>query len=99
VSKPKQRSLDVEIYDQKYTVVLQTSMDDGEVRSLANELDARMREIAAVASSPDSLKLAVLTALHLIQEHRQLKKHCEQNETLIRTKTVEWSRKLEQVLK
>ena len=99
MSKPKQRSLSVEIYDQKYTVVLQTSLDEDEVRSLANELDGRMRDIAAVASSADSLKVAVLTALHLIQEHRQLKKHCEQNETLIRTKTVEWSRKLEQVLK
>ena len=99
MSKPKQRSLDVEIYDQKYTILLQTAMDEDEVRSLANELNVRMRDIAAAASSPDSLKVAVLTALHLIQEHRQLKKHCEQNDTLIRTKTVEWSRKLEQVLK
>ena len=98
MSKPKPRSIDVEIYDQKYTIVLQTAMDEREVRALASELDGRMREIAAVASSADSLKVAVLTALHLVQEFRELKKNCEKNDALIRTKTNEWSRTLEQVL-
>ncbi len=98
MSKAKPRAIDVEIYDQKYTIVLQTAMEDGEVRALAEELDGRMREIAAVASSADSLKVAVLTALHLLQEYRELKQNCEKNDTFIRTKTVEMSRRLEQIL-
>ena len=98
MSKAKQRAIDVEIYDQKYSIVLQTAIEEGEVRKLAAELDSRMREIAAVASSADSLKVAILTALHFAQEYRELKKHCERNDALIRSKTVEWSRTLEQVL-
>ena len=99
MSKPKSRSIDVEIYDQKYTILLQKDMDEGEVRSLADELDSKMREIAKAAGSPDSLKVAILAALHLAQEYRDLQKTDERNDTLIRTKTVELSRFLEQVLK
>jgi cell division protein ZapA (FtsZ GTPase activity inhibitor) len=51
-----------------------------------------MRDLAAQSNTADSLKVAVLTALHLAQEHRELQRSCEQ-------KTDEWSRALEQVLK
>lgn len=88
MSKAKPHPIDVEIYDQKYTIVLQTSLKEDDVRTLAAEVDMRMREIAAVASTADSLKIAVLTALHLAQELRD-----------IQQKTTEWSRALEQVLK
>ena len=99
MSKPKSRPIEVEIYDQKYTIVLQTPLDEAAVRAIAEEVDTRMREIAAVASTADSLKVAVLTALHLAQEFHELKKNCEQDEALINTKTAEWLRTLEQVLK
>jgi len=99
MSKAKSQPIDVEIYDQKYSIVLQTAIDEADVRSLALEIDARMREISRVASTADSLKVAVLAALHLAQELRELKRNCERNDAVIRTKTVEWSRALEQVLK
>jgi len=51
-----------------------------------------MRDIAAQANTADSLKVAVLTALHLAQEYRELQRNCDK-------KTTEWSRALEQVLK
>jgi len=51
-----------------------------------------MRDLAAQSNTADSLKVAVLTALHLAQEHHELQRSCEQ-------KTDEWSRALEQVLK
>ena len=88
MSKAKSHPIDVEIYDQKYTIVLQTTLKEDDVRTLAAEVDSRMREIAAVASTADSLKIAVLTALHLAQELRD-----------IQQKTTEWSRTLEQLLK
>jgi cell division protein ZapA len=88
VSKAKPHPIDVEIFDQKYSIVLQTCLSEHEVRSLAAEVDSRMREIAAVASTADSLKIAVLTALHFAQELRD-----------INQKTSEWSHALEQVLK
>ena len=97
--KPKPRPIDVEIYDQKYTIVLQSPLEEDEVRALADEVDLRMRDIASVASTADSLKIAVLTALHLAQELRELKKNCARNDALIKTKTSEWTHALEQVLK
>jgi cell division protein ZapA (FtsZ GTPase activity inhibitor) len=86
------RTIEVEIYDQKYSIVLKTAMPESEVRKIAEEIDGRMREIAAQANTPDSLKVAILTALHLAQEYRQLQRNCEE-------KTSEWSRALEQVLR
>jgi cell division protein ZapA len=99
VPKPKPRPIDVEIYDQKYTLVLQARLDEDEVRSLADEVDQRMRELASVASTADSLKIAVLTALHLAQELRELRKDCDRSDALINSKALEWSRTLEQILK
>ena len=92
MSRARSRTVDVVIYDQKYSIVLKSSVPESEVRKLAEEVDARMRDIAAQANTPDSLKVAVLTALHLAQEYRELQRNCEQ-------KTDEWSRALEQLLK
>ena len=92
MSKLRPRTVDVEIYDQKYSIVLKSSLSESEVRRLAEEVDARMRDLAAQSNTADSLKVAVLTALHLAQEHHELQRSCEQ-------KTDEWSRALEQVLK
>jgi cell division protein ZapA len=92
LSKVKPRTIDVEIYDQKYSIVLKTSLPEAEVRRLAEEVDERMRDIASQANTADSLKVAVLTALHLAQEFRELQRNCEQ-------KSDEWTRALEQVLK
>jgi len=99
VSQPKPQPIEVEIYDQRYAIVLKEPLAESDVRSLADEVDARMREIAAVAGTADSLRVAVLTALHLAQEIRELKKHYEDSDVLIQTKTNEWARTLESVLK
>ena len=92
MSKVKPRTIEVEIYDQRYSIVLKTAMSDSEVRRVAEDVDARMRNIAAQANTADSLKVAVLTALHLAQEYRELQQNC-------REKTDRWSQALEQVLK
>ena len=92
MSKIKPRTIDVDIYDQKYSIVLKSSLAEAEVRELAEEIDVRMRNIASQANTPDSLRVAILTALHLAQEYRELQRNCEQ-------KTDEWSRALEQVLR
>jgi cell division protein ZapA (FtsZ GTPase activity inhibitor) len=92
LSKVKGRTVDVEIYDQNYSIILKMPLSDNEVRELAAEVDGRMRDIAAQTNTPDSLKVAVLTALHLAQEYRELRDRCEQ-------KTDDLSRALEAVLK
>jgi cell division protein ZapA len=92
LSKARPRTVEVEIYDQKYSIVLKTALPESEVRKLAEEVDERMREIAAHANTADSLKVAVLTALHLAQERRELQRNCEE-------KADRWSQALEAVLK
>jgi len=97
LSKPRPRTIDVEIYDQKYSIVLKSDMSETDFRELADLVDARMREIASVASTPDSLKIAVLTALHLAQELREHQAFAEQ-EKILCSKSDKWSRALEQLL-
>lgn len=92
MSKVKARPVEVEIYDQKYSILLKTPLSENEVRKLAAEVDARMRDIAAQAQTPDSLRVAILTALHLAHEYKELRKRCDQ-------KTEDLSRALEAVLK
>jgi len=98
LAKPRPRTIDVEIYDQKYSIVLKSDIQEAEVRRIADDVDGRMREISAVANIPDSLKIAVLTALHLAQELRELRRSSEQNEVIIRKKSDEWTHALEQLL-
>jgi len=78
LSKPKLRTVDVEIYDQRYSIVLKTPLPESEVRKLADHVDNRMREIAAQAQTPDSLKVAILTALHLAHEYKELEQSYDQ---------------------
>ena len=92
MSKSRPRTIEVQIYDQRYSIVLKSAMPESEVLKLADEIDERMRNIAAQANTADSLKVAVLTALHLAQEYRELQRSCEE-------KTGQWSRALDQVLK
>ena len=92
MSKAKPRTIEVEIYDQKYSIVLKTLLPEADVRELADDVDSRMREIAARANTPDSLKVAILTALHIAQEYKELLQKCDQ-------KTEQLSRALEAVLK
>ena len=92
MSRAKPQTIDVEIYDQKYSIVLKTPLPETEIRKLAEEVDSRMREIAIQANTPDSLKVAILTALHLAQEYKELRQRCDQ-------KTEEFSLALEAILK
>jgi cell division protein ZapA (FtsZ GTPase activity inhibitor) len=99
LSKAKPQTIEVDIYDQKYSIVLRSAIEASEVRKLAEEVDSRMRELSAASNSPDSLKVAILTALHLAQEYHELQRKCEQNDALIQSKSDEWTQALEQVLK
>ena len=92
MSKAKQRTIQIEIYDQRYSLVLKTHVEESEVQKLADDVDTRMREIASGANTADSLKVAILTALHLAQDYGELKgKYDRRAEECIRA--------LDQVLK
>jgi cell division protein ZapA (FtsZ GTPase activity inhibitor) len=62
--------VEIEVYDQTYPLRLATSAEREDVLKLAEEVDLRMREIAKQTGTVDSLKVAILTALHLAQDAR-----------------------------
>ena len=97
--KGKSRSIEIEIYDQKYSLLLSSFVEEAEVRTLATEVDLKMRDIADKTRTADSLKVAILTALHLAEEYRELKRQSERNEALLFSKSDEWAHALDQVLK
>ncbi|MBM3790402.1 MAG: cell division protein ZapA [Acidobacteria bacterium] len=59
-------SVQVRIYDREYA--LRTSDERRRLIELGNALDKRMREVAEASGSVDTLKVAILTALGLIDE-------------------------------
>ncbi|HUY94421.1 MAG TPA: cell division protein ZapA [Terracidiphilus sp.] len=58
----------VQIYDQTYHL---SGQDADHIRSLAEQVDARMRAVAAQGRTVDSLRVAVLAALNLADELSQ----------------------------
>jgi cell division protein ZapA len=60
----------VEIYDQVYHL---SGQDTEHIRELAAMVDAKMRAVAAVGHTADSLRVAVLAALNLADELSQVR--------------------------
>jgi cell division protein ZapA len=60
----------VEIYDQVYHL---SGQDAEHIRELAAMVDAKMRAVAAVGHTADSLRVAVLAALNLADELSQMR--------------------------
>lgn len=69
---PDARLVQVEIFGQPYR--LRADEDAEYVESLAAYVDGRMREVARQTKAVDSLKVAVLTALNIADDHHQLKR-------------------------
>jgi cell division protein ZapA len=65
MENPTSSYITVEIYDQTYHLFGQ---DAEHIRSLAAQVDAKMRAVAAQGRTVDSLRVAVLAALNLADE-------------------------------
>ncbi len=60
----------VQIYDQTYHL---SGQDADHIRALAEQVDAKMRAVAAQGRTVDSLRVAVLAALNLADELSQFR--------------------------
>ena len=85
--KDKGDIVDIEIYDQRYPLRLKTPAERDEILKLAEVVDHRMREISEQTGTVDSLKVAILTALHLAEETRQKDGGSKKLESAVRTGT------------
>lgn len=82
----------VEIYDQLYHL---SGQDPQQIRELAAIVDAKMRAVAALGHTADSLRVAVLAALNLADEISQVR---SSDPTLGRERAASLSVLLDEVL-
>ncbi len=87
----------VEIYDQFYQI--KGAIETDYVKELAAYVDKKMREIAQGSKTVDSLKVAVLAALNIVDELFQERDRSRKFESIIYDKSLECSRQLDQLLK
>ncbi len=91
------QSIRVEIYNQTYNI--RSDGDNEYIMRLAEYVDGKMREISSGTLTVDSLKVAILAALHIADEYHQLKNHQEQNDAQLASRSAECTEMLDRVLR
>src|SRR5437763_10701031 len=87
----------VEIYNQTYNI--RSDGDSEYVIGLAEFVDSRMREISSGTLTVDSLKVAILAALHIADELHRLKQTHEEADAQLATRSAECAEMLDKLLK
>ena len=91
------QSIRVEIYNQTYNI--RSDGDSEYLTKLADFVDSRMREISSGTLTVDSLKVAILAALHIADEFYQLKHSQAQTDAQLASRSAECAEMLDRVLK
>ena len=92
-----EQSIRVEIYNQTYNI--RSDGDNEYIMRLAEYVDGKMREISSGTLTVDSLKVAILAALHIADEYHQLKNQQEQSDAQLASRSAECAEMLDRVLK
>lgn len=87
----------VEIYNQTYNI--RSDGDTEYIIQLAEFVDGRMREISSGTLTVDSLKVAILAALHIADELHRLKNMHEQADSQLAARSAECAEMLDRLLK
>src|SRR5882672_5252718 len=90
-------TIKVEIYNQTYNI--RSDGDTEYIIQLAEFVDSRMREISSGTLTVDSLKVAILAALHIADELHRLKETHEQADAQLATRSAECAEMLDRLLK
>ena len=96
-SEQAAQSIRVEIYNQTYNI--RSDGDNEYIMRLAEYVDGKMREISSGTLTVDSLKVAILAALHIADEFHQLKRVQEQTDQMLASRSAECAEMLDRVLK
>lgn len=91
------QSIRVEIYNQTYNI--RSDGDNDYIMQLAEYVDGKMREISSGTLTVDSLKVAILAALHIADEYHQLKNQQQQSDSQLASRSAECAEMLDRVLK
>jgi cell division protein ZapA (FtsZ GTPase activity inhibitor) len=98
MSQRAAQTVRVEIFNQVYAI----RAEDGDVartQALAAKVDKHMRDIAQQLATADSLKVAILAALHLAAEVNQAHEKFDELNQDIAKRSAEYVEVLDQVLK
>lgn len=87
----------VEIYNQTYNI--RSDGNSEYVTQLAEFVDHRMREISSCTLTVDSLKVAILAALHIADELHRLKNLHEQTDAQLASRSGECAEMLDRLLR
>ena len=88
------KGIRVEIYDRVYQ--LRSEAEESYTRRLAQSVDTAMRSIAEKTQTYDSLRLAVLAALHFADECERARARYEALSAAVSEKSVAYREALEQ---
>lgn len=91
------QSIRVEIYNQTYSI--RSDGDSEYIMRLADFVDQRMRDIAQGTLTVDSLKVAILAALHIADELHRLKTVHESVDQQLAARSAECAEMLDRLLK
>lgn len=94
---PSSPTIRVEIYNQTYNI--RSDGDTEYIIQLAEFVDSRMREISSGTLTVDSLKVAILAALHIADELHRLKNMHEQADAQLAARSAECAEMLDRLLK
>src|ERR1043165_5647289 len=86
-----------EIYNPTYNI--RSDGDSEYISQLAEFVDSRMREISSGTLTVDSLKVAILAALHIADELPRLKRLHEQADSQLASRSAECAEMLDRLLK
>jgi cell division protein ZapA len=92
-----EQTIRVEIYNQTYSI--RSDGDNEYIQELAEYVDRKMREISSGTMTVDSLKVAILAALHVADEFFQLKHAQAQSDAQLAARSTECSEMLDRILK
>ena len=82
--------VEIEVFDHKYPLRLRTPAERNHILQVAAEVDHRMREIARQSGTVDSLKVAILTALHMAEESSDSDPASKKLESAVRAGAKKW---------
>jgi cell division protein ZapA len=92
-----EQTIRVEIYNQTYSI--RSDGDNEYIMHLAEYVDGKMREISSGTLTVDSLKVAILAALHVADELFQLRTAQAQADAQLAVRSAECAEMLDRVLK
>lgn len=92
-----EQTIRVEIYNQTYSI--RSDGDNEYIQDLAAYVDSKMRELSSGTMTVDSLKVAILAALHIADEYYQLRHSQAQTDAQLAARSAECSEMLDRILK